>query len=398
LVYMDPRGHVSRHVLSFMLSGMAVRAEEFIALLGPWWGCRQLRHTCRTMASGITNDRRDSAMQYVRALEFRHDTDGRAYTFEQISHHYRNEYTQDGIQDYWETLPRAPFRLKYFFSTSSSHSPLLDHQIGKEQLWLQMKLDPSIKEEFSTEHAIWTALTAQPRGSRLWLLSMLAELRSEALDSAIAHTLGTWCGRRVTTDSLASFDTQYLASRVPTVLCRAAQFNMPTVARFMLAARANPDVRLTPNNRTPLMLALAGGHTNIGSLLVDYGANLHLRDINGMTPEQLIGSSRTSRRFLLLKFRSRLPLSVRQSLQHMGHRAYVYLYWVKEHVTRKIWYYRWRIRQQLHRFHFGNNGPLLKLIDVLIIMSIAACVKQLILTFVSASFLSPGPMASLWLA
>lgn len=388
LIYMGPRGHVSRHVLSFMLSGVAVRAEEFIALLGPWWGCRQLRHTCRTMASDITADRRDSALQHVRALEFRQDADGKAYTFEQIAHHYRSQYTQDDIRAYWNTLPAAPFSLKYFFSSSSSHSLFLDHKIGKEQLWLQMKLDPSTAKELSidSERAIWTALTAQPLGSRLWLLSMLAEVKPEVLlDVAFASTLEKWCARGVTTESVASIDRRFLASRVPTVLCIAAQCNMPTVVRLMLAARANPDVRSTPNNRTPLMLAVAGGHTHICSLLVDYGANIHLRDVHGRTPEQLIGSSRTSRRFLLLKLRSLLPLSVRQCLRRMGHRACVCLYWVKEYIIRKLQYVHWRVWQHLHRYRFGNIGPQLTPIGGIIIMVLAWYVKQLIIEPLSAA-------------
>jgi len=340
------------------------------------------------IAAEITKDRRDSAMQHVRGLEFRKDTDGRDYSFEQIASYYRSQYTWDEIQAYWNTLPNAPFNIEYFLSSSDSYRPVLD-QLGKEQLWLEVKRDARIKQQLLTdqESAIWAALTAEPPGSGSWLLSLLADLEIP-IEDAICCALERWgerCLRRGT--SLASFsniDTAYLAKKAPGVLWKAAQCNMQMTARFMLVARTDPDVRWGPNRRTPLMLAASGGHIYIASLLVDYGANLQLRDVHGKTPAQLIGSRRTSKQFKLIMLRSILPCNVRQGLQRLTQKAHECSYRWRERLYLRLSYYRyyrWRIRQFMRRrfarYRFDNLGLLLMTCDVTMIMVCIASVLKL---------------------
>lgn len=51
--------------------------------------------------------------------------------------------------------------------------------------------------------------------------------------------------------------------------------------KFLLENKANPDISIKPDNKTSLMIAARKGEQNVVQLLLDYGADPNMVDING---------------------------------------------------------------------------------------------------------------------
>eukprot|EP00931_Biecheleriopsis_adriatica_P090767 TRINITY_DN64699_c0_g1_i1.p1 TRINITY_DN64699_c0_g1~~TRINITY_DN64699_c0_g1_i1.p1 ORF type:complete len:420 (+),score=49.21 TRINITY_DN64699_c0_g1_i1:50-1261(+) len=319
----------SGHVLSFLLaSGASDRANLFLAHLGPWWGCKQLRHTSRMMSELINMDRRKSAMtQVTREPELRWDKDGREYSWDQFEQYYSYRYKLESIKAHWnKSLPAE-----------------------KEQLWLETQRSKHVRAELTGDSAGlvfgWVLFSEEPDSKR-WLVQLLADLDVQ-VEAALAHNLYRWCSRL--DQRVLERIVEHVAKRYPAVLRIAAQTNMLSIAQHMLAAKADPDVRAGPHGRTPLMLAMAGGHVHMCSTLLDFGANPQLLDAYGKKADLLCGSKRTKNKLKLVML---LPTKVRLSLRNVVSTG--------EKITWTVWSCRRRfqcVRYKLAIHAFRRRGP-----------------------------------------
>eukprot|EP00928_Gymnodinium_smaydae_P072224 TRINITY_DN55624_c0_g1_i1.p1 TRINITY_DN55624_c0_g1~~TRINITY_DN55624_c0_g1_i1.p1 ORF type:complete len:419 (+),score=34.88 TRINITY_DN55624_c0_g1_i1:51-1307(+) len=328
-----PKGHT----LTFLLSDMDSRAEMFLAYLGPWWGCRQLRFSCRHIRDLVNPERRKGSLQYLCWPQRRQARNSKAYTWEEFEGYYRERYSAEAIEQTWNKLTKVPHDAASLLDRVASPS-----RLAREYAWLEVQRNIELKRALTccdAPEAVWFVLVDKPlHPSRLWVLQLLADLDvdvEEAISANLQRWCDPWCDYLTELSPSCKHDlAAFLSKKAPAVLCKAAQYNWYSVTSLMLEARADPNVRTVTNRRTPLMLAAAGGHKNIGYLLFDHGANPDLQDAYGRTAEQLCGTEKTRKWFRWIKMSLMLPRSSRILLQntlikvaHARERPFLFFTW-----------------------------------------------------------------------
>ncbi|MGG4481224.1 ankyrin repeat domain-containing protein [Paenibacillus illinoisensis] len=91
--------------------------------------------------------------------------------------------------------------------------------------------------------------------------------------------------------------TDYLGNTTGTyessLLYHASEGDIDAV-KFLLENKANPDITINPDNKTSLMIAARKGEQKVVQLLLDYGADPNMVDINGCSALNFAYYSRSS--------------------------------------------------------------------------------------------------------